>query len=180
MLVDWLISEIRVPFHLLFPIRQFSHSQIQNNLSIEFQIIRRLEIITITPTPINIFLIGSLPANLAAIGAAITPPIINPRIVCQWLTPKIIKKVSALAMVTKNSVKLTEPMTYFGVRPLEMSVLVTSGPQPPPPKESRNPPAPASHPARFTFCAFRFSLNAFVKILIPRIIVYTEMIGRII
>jgi hypothetical protein len=57
-LVDRLVSEIRVSFHFLFPIRQFSHSQIQNNLSTEFQIIRRLEIITIRPTPINIFLIG--------------------------------------------------------------------------------------------------------------------------
>ena len=129
--------------------------------------ILRLEIITITATPINIFLIGSLPTSLAAIGAAMTPPMIKPKIDCQWLTPRIKKKVTALAMVTKNSVRLTEPITYFGVRPLEIKVEVTNGPQPPPPKESRKPPAPASHPALLTFCGFCCFLKALESILIP-------------
>ena len=35
----------------------------------------------------NMVLIGNLPASLAAIGAADTPPIINPSITCQWLRP---------------------------------------------------------------------------------------------
>ena len=135
--------------------------------------------ITSTPTPINIFLSGNLPASLAAIGAATTPPTIKPKIVCQWLTPRIIKNVSALAIVTKNSVKLTEPITYLGVRPLEINVLVTNGPQPPPPNESRKPPAPASQPACLTFCAFLFSLKALVNILTPRSSVYHEITGLI-
>ena len=110
-----------------------------------------LEMITMIATPINIFFIGSLPTSVAARGAATTPPIIKPKMDCQWLTPRIKKKVTALAIVTKNSVKLTEPITYFGVRPFEINVEVTSGPHPPPPNESRKPPAPANHPARFTF-----------------------------
>ncbi|MNY63040.1 hypothetical protein D3C86_1999490 [compost metagenome] len=67
--------------------------------------------ITSAPTPMNIAFIGNFPASLAAIGAAKTPPKINPAINCQWLMPMTEKKVSALAKVTKNSVKLTVPMT---------------------------------------------------------------------
>ena len=67
--------------------------------------------ITKVPTPINMVFIGSFPANLAAKGAATNPPIINPVITCQWLKPKKVKKVSALAKVTKNSERLTVPIT---------------------------------------------------------------------
>lgn len=135
--------------------------------------------ITMIATPINIFLIGNLPTIRAASGAASTPPAIRPIIDCQWLTPRIKKNVMALAIVTKNSVRLTEPMTYFGVRPLDINVEVTSGPHPPPPKESRKPPAPASQPARFTFCGFFCSLNAFNMIRIPNNKVYIEITGLI-
>ena len=115
----------------------------------------------------NMVLIGHLPASLAANGAATTPPIINPIITCQWLRPIKEKNVSALARVTKNSVILTVPITYLGVRPFDMSVLVTRGPQPPPPNESKNPPAPASHPTRLTFFTVLFFLYAFNNILFP-------------
>jgi hypothetical protein len=98
------------------------------------------------PSKINDDLRGSLPVSLAAIGAATKPPIIKATITCQWLTPKIVKKVNALAMVTKNSVRLTDPITYLGLRPFVINVVVTMGPHPPPPKESRNPPTPASGP----------------------------------
>jgi hypothetical protein len=53
------------------------------------------------------------------------------------VTPIIKKKENALARVTKNSVRLTVPITNLGLRPLLIKVLVTIGPQPPPPKESR-------------------------------------------
>lgn len=87
--------------------------------------------------------LDNLSTNFIAIGAATTLPMINPKIVCQWLTPNKVKKVKTLAKVTKNSVRLTVPMMYFGVRKLLINVVVTIGPQPPPPKESRNPPVPA-------------------------------------
>ena len=89
---------------------------------------------------------GNLPASLAAIGAAITPPITNASITCQFCTPINVKKVKALANVIKNSVRLTDPTTYFGVLPLVIKVDVTIGPHPPPPNESRNPPNDASNP----------------------------------
>ena len=68
---------------------------------------------TNAPNRIKDIFLGSLPASLAAKGAATNPPIINARMVCQWLTPIMVKKVKALARVTKNSVKLTEPTTYL-------------------------------------------------------------------
>ena len=105
-----------------------------------------LQIITNIPSNMKDVFFGSLPASFAERGAAINPPSINANIVCQWLTPSIVKNVNALARVTKNSVRLTDPITYFGVRPLVINVVVTIGPQPPPPNESRNPPTPASQP----------------------------------
>ena len=106
---------------------------------------------TTLPKKINDALRGSLPESLAAIGAANTPPMMRARITCQCCTPMSVKKVKALASVTKNSVRLTDPTTKRGVRPLVMSVADTIGPQPPPPNESKKPPAPASHPYRLNF-----------------------------
>src|SRR5687768_2202675 len=103
-----------------------------------------LQITTTAPSNMNEALRGSFPASLAAMGAAITPPITRARITCQFCTPIRVKNVNALATVIKNSVRLTEPTTYLGVLPLVINVEVTIGPQPPPPKESRKPPAPAS------------------------------------
>ena len=57
--------------------------------------------------------------------------------------PIKVKKVSELANVTKNSARLTEPIVYLAFRPPATSVDVTTGPQPPPPKESRKPPTKA-------------------------------------
>ncbi len=89
---------------------------------------------------------GNLPANFAAIGAAITPPVTRANITCQFCTPINVKKVKALATVTKNSVRLTDPITNLGVLPFVINVDVTIGPHPPPPNESRKPPAPANQP----------------------------------
>ena len=107
--------------------------------------------ITNAPTQINIVLRGSLPASFADKGAAMVPPMINPKITGQWLTPSMMKNVTALASVTKNSVMLTDPITYFGLLPLEIKVLVTNGPHPPPPKESTCQSSPKAIPERDSF-----------------------------
>ena len=70
--------------------------------------------ITSTPTPINIFLSGNFPASLAAIGAATTPPTIRPKTVCQWLTPRIIKNVSAQGMGEKRLSQRRKDASYNG------------------------------------------------------------------
>lgn len=79
----------------------------------------------------------------AAIGAAITPPIIRPSIISNW-TDRINKtNVTASLAVTKNSVVLTVPMDMRGLCPLATNVEVTIGPHPPPPIASQKPPTPA-------------------------------------
>ena len=123
---------------------------------------------TRAPSSINDVLRGNLPANFAAIGAATNPPMTRPNMACQWLTPRRVKKVKALANVTKNSVRLTEPITYLGLLPFVINVVVTMGPQPPPPKESRKPPAPANKPYRLNFFCCCCLRNANINILIPK------------
>jgi hypothetical protein len=56
-------------------------------------------------------------------GAAITPPIINPNIIAQCVNPMIVIKVSELASVIKNSAKFTDPIVYRGFLPLAINVL---------------------------------------------------------
>ena len=102
--------------------------------------------ITRIPSKMKEVLRGNFPASLAAIGAATKPPIMRAMIVCMCVTPNKMKNEKALARVTKNSVRLTVPITNLGLRPLVISVVVTMGPQPPPPKESKKPPRPASRP----------------------------------
>ena len=122
---------------------------------------------TSTPTPINIAFVGSFPASFAAKGAANIPPRTNPKITCQWLSPKKAKNVSALAKVIKNSDKLTVPITNLGVFPFEISVVVTKGPHPPPAKESKKPPKSASQPTFFSFFVSFFFPKTLTKILTP-------------
>ena len=76
-----------------------------------------LQIITRMPNKIKEVFLGNLPASFAAMGAAIKPPIIRATIVCMCVTPSIIKNENALASVTKNSVRLTVPITNLGLRP---------------------------------------------------------------
>ena len=73
--------------------------------------VERLVTITREPTRINIVLSGTFPTNLAAIGAAISPPIINPATSNKGMLFKKIKKVIELASTTKNSARHTEPTT---------------------------------------------------------------------
>src|SRR5687767_7473127 len=91
--------------------------------------------------------------------------------------PTVTKNVNALARVIKNSVRLTEPTVYFGLLPFEIRVLVTIGPQPPPPNESRKPPTPASQPTLFTFLLFVCCWNALNNIFRPRNIAYNAITG---
>lgn len=96
------------------------------------------------PTSIINTLWGSFLQTQAAKGAARTPPIINPTIFPQCYNnniPMVAKKVIDSATVTKNSAELTEPMAYRGWFPFATKVVVTMGPQPPPPMASKNPPA---------------------------------------
>lgn len=70
-----------------------------------------LKTITRKATKSTAVFCGSFPANLAAKGAAMEPPTINPKTIYQLLTPKEAKKVIDAASVTKNSAKLTVPIT---------------------------------------------------------------------
>lgn len=93
------------------------------------------------PTKIIKILVGILEQSKAAKGAAITPPIANPAIICQLsCKPKRVTKVAAWAAVTKNSAKFTVPIVILGLFPLAKRVVVTIGPQPPPPTASKKPP----------------------------------------
>ena len=76
------------------------------------------------------------------------------------------------AIVTKNSAKLTVPITYLDFFPLDNSVEVTIGPQPPPPKASKKPPAKPNNPV---FLLFLFGIcfrMAILNKLKPIIMVY--------
>ena len=64
-----------------------------------------------TPTAINIVFMGTFPTNLAAIGAAIKPPTINPATSKIGILLKRIKNVMELTNTTKNSARHTEPIT---------------------------------------------------------------------
>ena len=76
-----------------------------------FKKVFRLVRITRLPTQINMVFRGSLPTSLAAIGAAIRPPAINPATSAKGIFFKKIKKVIELARTTKNSARQTEPIT---------------------------------------------------------------------
>ena len=80
----------------------------------------------------------------AANGAATTPPTIKPTTTGQLArnsSRSPIRKPSDADTDTRNSDALTEPITVRGaVLPCESSVLVVTGPQPPPPEASMNPP----------------------------------------
>ena len=54
---------------------------------------------------------GTLPTNLAAMGAAINPPTISPATSTIGILFKRIKKVIELTNTTKNSARQTDPIT---------------------------------------------------------------------
>jgi hypothetical protein len=63
--------------------------------------------ITNDPIKINIVFKGSFPTSLAAIGAAISPPMISPATSVKGILFSKIKKVMELASTTKNSASQT-------------------------------------------------------------------------
>ena len=73
--------------------------------------VEKLVRITNDPIKINIVFKGSFPTSLAAIGAAISPPIISPATSVKGMLFRRIKKVMELASTTKNSARQTEPTT---------------------------------------------------------------------
>src|SRR5262249_28452294 len=70
-------------------------------------------------------------------GAAIRPPNTSGAKCHTGDAPSSTKKVVAAAIVTKNSVVLTEPTVMRGAWPEPTRVEVATGPQPPPPLASR-------------------------------------------
>src|SRR5204863_4846297 len=83
----------------------------RNKLEKEFQNVLQLVKITNAPTAINIAFIGTLPTNLAAIGAAIRPPTIRPATSTMGMLFSKMKNVIELTNTTKNSARQTEPIT---------------------------------------------------------------------
>ena len=99
-----------------------------------------LKVMINIPTIIINALDGILLHMYAASGAAVTPPIIKPRIICHCTNPIIVMKVATSVIVTKNSARFTVPIVNRGLCPLATRVDVTIGPQPPPPIASKKPP----------------------------------------
>ena len=95
------------------------------------------------PTRRIIVLAGRILQSFAAKGAAMTPPRMRPAIRGKFSSFRKKKKVRAWLRVTKNSAILTEPITIRGWCPRASRVEATTGPQPPPPTASRNPPVRA-------------------------------------
>lgn len=119
-----------------------------------------------------IFLIGNLVVSIAENGAVITPPSNNPKIIFQCCVPSVSIKVMALVVVSKNFRKVELPTTYLGVLPSFIKEPVTNGPQPPPAKESKNPPkSPKIGILDFFLVIFSgilfFPLRVFAKIFTP-------------
>ena len=67
---------------------------------------------------------------------------------CQWPVSRATRKVADTAEVTKNSAVLVVPIDTRGSWPDPTRVVVTVGPQPPPPMASKKPPARPSGPAK--------------------------------
>ena len=111
----------------------------------------------------------SFATNLAAIGAANIPPSASPPTVDQSrsILLKLIRKPRLAASATQNSDALTVPITLRGsVDVVEIIVGVTTGPQPPPPEASINPPEKPKKvrnfglfiSTKFTFCDLKMFL----------------------
>lgn len=101
-----------------------------------------------------------------------TPPIINPVIFSQCpinMAPRVKKNVIDSDIVTKNSAELTEPIASRGFFPLATRVVVTMGPQPPPPIASKNPPANPNGISLVFPSVFWVFLKTFKKIIKPMI-----------
>src|SRR5688500_12828812 len=93
-----------------------------------------------TPTEVSSARVLIALHSNAANGAANSPPITSPATTGQVPSTASNVNDAAVASVMKNSAKLTEPMVVRGSLPEPTRVLVTTGPQPPPPTASTKPP----------------------------------------
>ena len=142
-----------------------------------FVIVSVFSTISIAPTAVPKIKGDILLHVYAAIGAAITPPIIKGMEIChkKFSNPKVNPKVRTIETVTKNSDRFTEPTTYLTSFLLaETKVVVQIGPQPPPPIASKAPPIKpkgnknffVNSPLHSTICFFK---KNFKNILTPSI-----------
>ena len=86
---------------------------------------------------------GSSFTSHAANGAAMTPPMSSAATICHSMPcePSAMRNPSEPPTATTNSLVSIDPMTFRGSkRPDESSVVVPTGPQPPPPMASSAPP----------------------------------------
>ena len=86
-----------------------------------------------TPTKIMKGLTGIYLDAQAPRGAANTPPMAKPRMICQFVMPSVMRKVAEADKVTKNSTAFTLPTVFRISLPLTIRFDATMGPQPPPP-----------------------------------------------
>ena len=111
-----------------------------------------LEISTIVPTRTPSRVRGALWASRAAMGAVMAPPMTRPRTASQGMpeSPAPTRNPIDAATATMNSAVLTVPTTRCGACLVTvMSEGVATGPQPPPPVASTNPPIrPMGHRCR--------------------------------
>ena len=71
----------------------------------------------------------------------------KPSASCQCPVSRATRKVAEMAEVTKNSAVLVVPIETRGSCPVPTRVVVTVGPQPPPPMASKKPPTRPRGPA---------------------------------
>ena len=113
---------------------------------------------------------GNLLQRYADNGAAMIPPTAKPTIISQLISPSRSVNIAHWAIVTKNLARLTEPTVSLGLWPLTIRVDVITGPQPPPPTESTNPPIPPNKPIyRISEVFLNLDLIAFTIIMAPMI-----------
>jgi len=94
-----------------------------------------LNITTVSPTSVPSSLLGNFLQVKAEIGAMMSPAIDKARAMSQrkFSGPRRIMKVRVMAVVTKDSARLTEPMAFLESDPVIMRLGVHMGPHPPPP-----------------------------------------------
>src|SRR4030042_427208 len=102
--------------------------------------ILKLNMMTANPTNMPNKRLGNFLQIKAAKGAATIPPIASASTMSQrnFSGPIRAKNVAAMAMVMKNSARLTEPTALSGSVPVNTRLGVQMGPHPPPPNASMN------------------------------------------
>ena len=119
---------------------------------------RRLVITMSPPTALPSAPAGRRETSQAATGAATVPPARSAPTTVGLMpaVPSPVRKPAEAAAVTMSSAVSTLPTTVRGaVRPRASSVVVATGPQPPPPVASTNPPTRPSGTSSRAVCGLR-------------------------